>query len=68
VTIWILVHLPHLLPPVLAFAFLIRLGLWAADQPPQHFDDEQVEIWKAERAALHAERKRPVSRRASRLG
>jgi membrane protein YdbS with pleckstrin-like domain len=68
VAVWVLVHLPHLLPPVLAFAFLIRLGLWAADQPPQHFDDEQVEIWKAERAALHAERKRPVSRRASRLG
>ena len=66
--LWILVHLPHLLPPTLAFIFLFRLGLWAADQPPQHFDDEQVEVWKAERAALRAERKRPVSRRASRLG
>ena len=66
--LWILVHLPHLLPPILAFIFLARLGLWAADQPPQHFDDEQVEVWKVERAALRAERKRPVSRRASRLG
>ena len=66
--VWILIHLPHLLPPVLAFIFLARLGLWAADQPPQHYGDEQVEVWRAERAALRAERKRPVSRRASRLG
>jgi hypothetical protein len=68
VTRWVLVHLPHLLPPVVAFAFLIRLGLWAADQPPQHFTDEEVVAWRAERDVLRAERRRPVSRRASRLG
>jgi len=68
VAYWTLIHLPHLLPPILAFIFLARLGLWAADQPPQHFDDEQVVVWRAEREALRAERRRPVSRRVSRLG
>ncbi len=67
-TRWVLVHLPHLLPPFVAFAFLIRLGIWAADQPPQHFTDEEVTAWRHERDALRAERRRPVSRRVSRLG
>lgn len=66
--VWILIHLPHLLPPVIAFGFLTRLGIWAADQPPQHYGDEEVVLWRAERAALKAERLRPVSRRAARLG
>ncbi len=66
--IWVLIHLPHLMPPVLAFGFLTRLGLWAADQPPQQYGDDEVEQWRAERDALRAERQRPVSRRASRLG
>jgi hypothetical protein len=68
VAVWVLVHLPHLLPPMLAFGFLTRLGLWAADQPPQQFGDEEVAAWRAERDALRAERQRPVSRRASKLG
>ena len=66
--VWILIHLPHLLPPLLAFGFLMRLGLWAADQPPQQYDDDEVIAWRIERDALRAERQRPVSRRASRLG
>ena len=40
--VWVLIHLPHLLPPLLAFGFLTRLGLWAADQPPQQFGDDEV--------------------------
>ena len=59
---WVLIHLPHLLPPVIAFAFLARLGVWAADQPPQHYSDEEVLEWRAMRDALHAERRRPVRR------
>ncbi len=66
--VWILIHLPHLLPPLLAFGFLTRLGLWAADQPPQQYDDDEVIAWRIERDALRAERQRPVSRRASLLG
>jgi hypothetical protein len=65
---WVIVHLPHLLPPVIAFAFLARLGLWAADQPPQHFSDEAVLEWRLERDALHAERRRPVRRSTARAG
>ena len=65
---WVLVHLPHLLPPVIAFAFLARLGLWAADQPPQHYSDEEVLEWRAMRDALHAERRRPVRRSTSIAG
>jgi hypothetical protein len=68
VAVWVLIHLPHLMPPVLAFGFLTRLGLWAADQPPQQYGDEEVAAWRAERDALRAERRRPVSRRASKLG
>jgi hypothetical protein len=68
VAVWVLIHLPHLLPPLLAFGFLTRLGLWAADQPPQQYGDDEVAAWRAERDALRAERLRPVSRRASRLG
>jgi uncharacterized membrane protein YidH (DUF202 family) len=68
VAVWVLIHLPHLLPPLLAFGFLTRLGLWAADQPPQQLGDDEVIAWFEERDALRAERRRPVSRRASQLG
>lgn len=65
---WVLVHLPHLLPPVLAFGFLARLGLWAADQPPQQYSDEEVAVWRADRAAARAERRRPVQRTPALIG
>ena len=65
---WLLVHLPHLLPPVLAFALLARLGVWAADQPPQHYSDDEVEEWRVARLALHAERRRPVRRSTALAG
>jgi hypothetical protein len=65
---WVLIHLPHLLPPVIAFGLLIRLGTWAADQPPQHYSDEEVQAWVAERARARALRHRPVSPRIALLG
>jgi hypothetical protein len=65
---WVIVHLPHLLPPVLAFGFLIKLGLWAADQPPQHYGDEDIAEWRASRDLLKADRRRPVRAVTSRLG
>ncbi len=52
--VWVLIHLPHLMPPVLAFGFLTRLGFWAADQPPQQYGDDEVAVWRAERDALRA--------------
>jgi hypothetical protein len=66
--VWLLIHLPHLMPPVLAFGFLARIGVWAAGQPPQHYSDAEVDAWMAERAAQRAARHQPVARRAALLG
>jgi hypothetical protein len=65
---WLLIHLPHLLPPALAFVFLARLGMWAADQPPQHYEDEEADAWRAERAERRALKRRPVRRRVAYAG
>ncbi|MGI9117452.1 MAG: hypothetical protein ACR2JV_07435 [Gaiellales bacterium] len=66
--IWVLTHLPHLLPPIIAFAFLARLALWAAAQPPSHYTDEQIEEWERVRAAERARLQVPVRRRTALLG
>jgi hypothetical protein len=66
--IWVLTHLPHLLPPVVAFIFLARLAVWAAQQPPSHYTDEQVEEWFREHAAERALHNRPVRRRTALFG
>jgi hypothetical protein len=68
VVIWLLIHLPHLLPPIVAFILLARLGSWAADQPPQQYSDDEVAEWRAERLARRAERNRPVLPSAARSG
>ncbi len=65
---WFFIHLPHLLPPALGFMFLIKVGFWAADQPPQHYEDDEVEAWRAERDRRKAARRRPVRRAVARLG
>jgi hypothetical protein len=65
---WVLLHLPHLLPPALAFVFLARVGVWAADQPPQQFEDEEADLWRAERAARKAAKRRPVRRGVATAG
>ncbi|MGI9186185.1 MAG: hypothetical protein ACR2J9_01465 [Gaiellales bacterium] len=66
--IWVLTHLPHLLPPVIAFIFLARLAMWAAQQPPSHYTDEQVEEWNREHAAERALHNGPVRRRTALIG
>jgi hypothetical protein len=53
---------------VVAFAFLARLGVWAADQPPQQYSDAEILEWRRERDLLHAERRRPVRRSTSIAG
>jgi hypothetical protein len=65
--VWVLTHLPHIVPPILAFMFLARLAFWAAAQPPSHYTDEQVEEWNRERAIEQARRQRPVRRRTALL-
>lgn len=66
--IWVLTHLPHLLPPIVAFIFLGRLAMWAAQQPPSHYTDEQVEQWNREHAAERLLRNGPVRRRTALIG
>jgi hypothetical protein len=63
--IWVLTHLPHIVPPIIAFIFLARLAFWAAAQPPSHYTDEQVDEWNRERAAAQALRSLPVRRRTA---
>jgi hypothetical protein len=65
---WLVIHLPHLLPPALAFVFLARLGIWAADQPPQQLEDDEADAWRAEREARRAANRRPVRRRVALAG
>jgi hypothetical protein len=65
---WAVIHLPHIVPPLIAFAFLARLAVWAAAQPPSHFTDEEVEAWNRERALERERLGRPVRRATSILG
>ena len=66
--VWVLVHLPHLVPPIVAFVFLARLAVWASRQPPSHYTDEQVEEWFRIRAEEEARLRQPVRRRTARFG
>ncbi len=65
---WVAVHLPHLVPPLIAFFFLGRMALWAAAQPPSHYTDEEVATWNSARAAERARLSQPVRRRTARFG
>lgn len=65
---WVAVHIPHLVPPILAFIFLGRMAVWAAAQPPSHYDDEQVEEWNRRRAEERARLNRPVRTITARFG
>lgn len=65
---WIAVHLPHLVPPIIALIFLARMAVWAAAQPPSHFTDEEVQEWNRARADERLRRNRPVRRRTAVFG
>lgn len=66
--LWVAIHLPHIVPPLIAFFFLARLAVWAAAQPPSHYTDEQVEEWNAARDEAQLLLNRPVRRRTSLFG
>ena len=66
--LWVAIHLPHIVPPLIAFFFLARLAVWAAAQPPSHYTDEQVEEWNEARREAQAILKLPVRRRTSLFG
>ena len=47
---FIVLHIPHIVPVLVAFAFLGRLALVVADQPPVHLDESAVDAWRRARA------------------
>jgi hypothetical protein len=63
---FIVLHIPHIVPVLVAFAFLGRLALVVADQPPVHLDESAVDEWRAARA--ERARARRVRRSTSRIG
>lgn len=65
---WIAIHLPHIVPPLIAFAFLARLAVWAAAQPPSHFTDDEVEEWNRVREEQRRLRNLPVRARTALFG
>ncbi len=67
-TTWLVTHLPHLAPPIVAFLAMAKMGLWAAEQPPSQFTDEEVAAWNEAMALKRAARRRPVRRGVARAG
>ena len=63
---FIVLHIPHIVPVLVAFAFLGRLAVVVADQPPVHLDEAAVDEWRAVRA--ERARARRVRRSTSRIG
>lgn len=66
--LWVAIHLPHIVPPLLAFFFLARLAFWAASQPPSHYTDEEIIEWDRRRAADYARHHQPVRRTTAIFG
>jgi hypothetical protein len=63
---FIVLHIPHIIPVLVAFAFLGRLALVVADQPPVSLDESAVDAWRD--ARVERARTRRVRRSASRIG
>jgi cation transport ATPase len=63
---FIVLHIPHIVPVLVAFAFLGRLALVVADQPPVHLDEAAVNDWRI--ARTERARTRRVRRSTSRIG
>jgi hypothetical protein len=63
---FVVLHIPHIIPVIIAFAFLARLGMIVADQPPAQLSDEEIADWhRAHDERQHARRVRSST---SRLG
>ena len=63
---FIVVHIPHIIPVIVAFAFLGRLALVVADQPPLTLDEAGIDAWRVQRT--ERARARRVRRSAARIG
>jgi Kef-type K+ transport system membrane component KefB len=62
---FIVLHIPHIVPVLVAFVFLGRLALVVADQPPVHLDEAAVDDWRMARS--ERARARRVRRSTSRI-
>jgi len=63
---WILVHIPHIVPALVAFGVLLRLGLVMADTPPAQLSDDEIAEWRQVR--MRRQRERRVRRPTSVIG
>ena len=63
---FVLLHIPHIIPALVAMGFLGRFALVMADQPPAEFSDAQIDEWR--RVRVERARARRVRRVSSRLG
>ena len=63
---FIVLHIPHIIPAMVAMGFLGRFALLMADQPPAEFTDAQIAEWR--RVRVERAQARRVRRLSARLG
>ena len=63
---FVLLHIPHIIPALIAMGFLGRFALVMADQPPAEFSDAQIDEWR--RVRVERARARRVRGVSARLG
>ena len=63
---FVLLHIPHIIPALVAMGFLGRFAAVMADQPPAEFSDAQIDEWR--RVRIERARARRVRRVSARLG
>ena len=47
---FVLLHIPHIIPALVAMGFLGRFAAVMADQPPAEFSDAQIDEWRREQS------------------
>jgi hypothetical protein len=63
---FVLLHIPHIIPAIVAMGFLGRFAAVMADQPPAEFSDAQIDEWR--RVRIERARERRVRAVSARLG
>jgi hypothetical protein len=63
---FVLLHIPHIIPALVAMGFLGRFAAVMADQPPAEFSDAQIDEWRKVR--VERAQARRVRATSARLG
>jgi hypothetical protein len=63
---FVLLHIPHIIPALVAMGFLGRFAAVMADQPPAEFSDAQIDEWRKVR--VERAQARRVRAASARLG